>query len=371
MSTRQKVKLGVIGCGDVSIGYYFPEIVSLVEENKADLIAVCDISEERAKRVKEKFKAKEYYLKYDEMLRRADIEAVINLTNISQHVKVSLAAIKMKKHVFSEKPIAIKLQDANVLIEEAKRVNVKLVCAPAITLAPRNQWVKEIVRKGGIGKACFVRAHGSHGGPADFDDFITDPTWFYKEGGGPDFDMAIYQLHLLTDIIGPAKKVFTFRGIAIPEVIIRSGIAKGKKIKVETADNTMFLLDFGEARFGVIDGSYCMKAVKGPSVEFYGSEGTIYLADWRDETVPPIEAYIEKKELGLRGWINPFPVPARRSFPITPMRLGDGVRHFVECINQNTQPLLSGEHARHVLEIILKGRESAKRGQAMDLTTTF
>jgi len=367
----KKVKLGIIGCGDIANSVYLPEIISLVEESKVDLIAVCDISEERAKEVKEKFKAKEYYFDYNEMLRKADIEAVVNLTNITQHSTVSLSAIKMKKHVFTEKPIATELQDADILIEEAKRANIKFVCAPAIILAPRNQWVKEIICKGGIGKVCFIRAHSSHSGPADFDDFITDPTWFYKKGGGPDFDMAVYQLHLLTYIMGPAKKVFNFRGTAIPEVIIKSGIAKGKKIKVEVDDNIMFLLDFGESRFCVVDSSYCMKAVKGPSVEFYGSEGTIYLAGWEDEKAPPIEAYIEKEEFGLRGWVNPFPMPVRRSFPIAQMSLRDGLRHFVECITQNTQPLLSGEHARHVVEIILKGRESAKCGQAMSLMTRF
>jgi len=367
----KNVKLGVIGCGDVSINYYFPVIVSLVEEKKVELVAVCDNLEERAKRAQEKYKAKEYYLDYNEMLKKADIEAVVNLTNIPNHATVSLTAIKLKKHVYTEKPMATTLEDANILIEEARIYNVKLGCAPSTILGERNKWAKEIISKGGIGKVCFARAHGSHGGPASFDDFVTDPTWFYKGDGGPDLDLAIYQLHLLTYLIGPVKRVFSFRGIAVPEVIVRSGIAKGKIINVETDDNIMIILDFGENRFGVVDASYCMKAVKGPSIELYGSEGTIYLADWRDKTVLPIEAYIEKEELGIRGWVSPFPIPGRRKFPIGPMSLGDGLRHFIESILQNEELLLTGEHARHVLEIILKAREAANKGGVIDVVTIF
>ncbi len=367
----ERVKIGVVGCGDVAIHRYLPEIVSLVREQKVDLLSVCDSVEERAKQAKEQFGAKEYYSDYGQMLEKSSIEGIVNLTSIPKHFEVSLSAIKANKHVYTEKPMANRLEDASILVEEANRVKVKFACAPPIILAPRNRWVKEMIHKGSIGKVCFIRAHSSHCGPASFDNFLTDPTWFYKEGGGPLYDMGIYQLHLLTDIMGPAKKVFSFAGVAIPEVVVRSGIAKGKKIDVTTHDNIMILLDFGEARFASIDGSYCVKAEKVPAVEFYGSEGTIYLANHKQKEIPPIEAYIERKEFGLRGWVNPCPVPPRRSFPLAPMNLGDGVRHFVECIIEDTQPLISAEHARHVVEIMVKAVESAETGRAMDLFTRF
>ena len=56
----RKVKIGVVGCGDVAFRSYLPDIASLTKE-KIDLVGVCDIAEERARKAVEEFKAKEYY----------------------------------------------------------------------------------------------------------------------------------------------------------------------------------------------------------------------------------------------------------------------------------------------------------------------
>ena len=47
------------------------------------------------------------------------------------------------------------------------------------------------------------------------------------------------------------------------------------------------------------------------------------------------------------------------------------VKHLVECVNENQHPILSAEHARHALEIMLKAIESARSGRALELRTTF
>ena len=355
----KKVKLGLVGCGDVARRYYLPVIAST---NEIDLVCVCDVVEERAKRIKEQFSVKEYYLDYREMLQKADIEAVAVLTNPQYHFLLSLEALKAEKHVYTEKPMSSNVEEANVLITEAKKRGVKLFAAPAVILSPTNQQIKKIIRRGLIGKVCFACVHSSHGGPASWKDFATDPTWFYKKGVGPLYDLGIYALHTLTGIIGPAKRVTAFSGISIPEVIIRSGVAKGKKIKVEVDDNTLLLLDFGENTFAYVDATYCMKARRGPATMFYGSEGVIISGPFG---TGPLEVYTEKEEvIGMRGWIT----PKDGNSSWTP---GNGILHLTECIREDKQPVISGEHARHVLEIMIKAYESAKTGQAQRLTTTF
>ena len=212
---------------------------------------------------------------------------------------------------------------------------------------------------------CFVCAHSSHNGPASWENFTTDPTWFYKKGAGPLYDLGIYALHTLTGILGPAKRVTGFSGISIPEVIARSGVVKGKKIKVEEDDNTLLLLDFGENTFAYVDATFCMKVSRGPGTVFYGSEGVITSGGFG---AGPLEVYTEKEELGIKGLITPYyPIGA-----IEPVwDLSYGIVHFAECIREDKKPIISGEHARHVLEIMLKAYESAKSGQAQRLATTF
>jgi len=356
----KKVKIGLVGCGDVAKKYYLPAITST---DKIDLVSVCDLVEERVKKIKEEFGAKEYYLNYSEMLQKADIEAVVILTNPKYHFSLSLEALKAGKHVYTEKTMGFTLEEADTLIKKAEEMGVKLAAAPAVILSPVNQQIKKIIEKGLIGKTCFVCAHSSHGGPASWDNFTTDPTWFYKKGAGPLYDLGIYALHTLTGILGPAKRVTAFSGISIPEVIARSGVVKGKKIKVEADDNTQLLLDFGNNTFAYVDATFCMKANRGPATVFYGSEGIITSGAFGQG---PLEVYTEKEEVvGMRGWITP---PEARKPNWT---LASGVIHLAECIREDKKPVISAEHARHVMEIMIMAYESAKSGQAQNLTTVF
>jgi len=361
----KKVKIGVVGCGDVAFRSYLPDIASLTKE-KIDLVAVCDAAEERARRAAKEFKAKEYYLDYSEMLEKADIEVVVNLTDMLHHAPFSLLAIKAGKHVYTEKPMATTLEEADTLIKEAAKAGVKIASAPPVMLSLAVEQAKEIINKGTIGKVCFVCAHSSSAGPALWEEYSSDPTWFYKKGAGPLFDLAVYSLHAITGILGPVKKVTAFSGIAIPERIIRGDTARGKTIKVEVDDNTLMLLDFGDVTFAYVDGTFCMQATKSPAIEFFGSEGTVTLNPYYYGEGPPMGLYAKKKEFGLKGWSTPVAVRAEETYS-----LGDGVEHLVDCINQGKEPIISAEHGRHVLEITAKAYESAKSGRAQKLATTF
>lgn len=359
---KEKVKVGLVGCGVVANRYYLPAISSA---DGIELTCVCDVVKERAREVMEQFGAKEYYLDYNKMLQKADIEAVVVLINAQYHFSLSLKALKAGKHVYTEKTMALTLKEADILIEEAEKRGLKLAAAPAVMLSPANQQIKKIIKRGLIGKVCFVCAHSSHNGPASWENFTTDPTWFYKKGAGPLYDLGIYALHTLTGILGPAKRVTALSGISIPQVTIRSGIAKGKKIKVEVDDNTLLLLDFGENTFAYVDATFCVKVSRGPATVFYGSEGVITSGGFG---AGPLEVYTEKEELGIKGLITPYS-PLGAVEPV--WDLSYGVIHFVECIREDKKPVISAEHARHVLEIMLKAYESAKSGQAQRLATTF
>lgn len=361
----RKVKIGVVGCGDVAFRSYLPDIASLTKE-KIDLVGVCDIAEERARKAAKEFKAKEYYLNYNEMLKKADIEVVINLTDMLHHAPFSLLAIKAGKHVYTEKPMAATLEEADTLIGEAAKAGIKIASAPPVMLSLAVQQAKRIINKGSIGKVCFVCAHSSSAGPASWKEYSSDPTWFYKKGAGPLFDLAVYSLHAITGILGPVKKVTAFSGIAIPERIIGGGAAVGKTIKVEVDDNTLMLLDFGDITFACIDGTFCMQASKSPDIEFFGSEGTVTLNPYYYGEGPPVGLYAKKKESDLKGWSTPVAAQAEETYS-----LGDGIEHLVDCITQDKGPIISAEHGRHVLEIIVKAYESAKSGQVQKLTTTF
>ena len=357
-----KVRFGLVGAGDVASHTYLPGIASFPN---VELVAVCDVIEERAQWAKETFGAEETYTDCKEMLEKADIEAVVDLTPISEHGKVNLETLEAGKHLYTEKPMATTMEDADAMLETARRMGVKLACAPPVLLTPLNIALKRLIGEGVIGKVAFVRAHSSHFGASEFLGYLSDPTWFFKPGGGPIFDMGVYAVHTLTGLLGPAKRITALSGIAIPERLVRSGPAKGQIIQVEEDDNTLMLLDFGESTFAVIDATFCVHATKGPSTEFYGSLGVLNINSRAFDA--PVELYIVDREHDVKGWCTPD-LGIR---PDTRWTLGHGVAHLAECILEDKGPAISGEHARHALEIMIKAKESARQGRALELETTF
>jgi len=351
-----------MGIGDVASHTYLPGIVSFAN---VELVAVCDIVEERAQWGKEEFGATESYTDFEEMLAKADIDAVVDLTPISEHGSLNRKVLQAGKHLYTEKSMATTMEDADAIVEEARKAGVKLACAPPVLLSPLNVALKQLIGGGTIGKVAFARAHSSHFGASEFLGYRSDPAWFFKPGGGPIFDMGVYAVHTLTGLLGPAKRIAAMSGISIPERLVRSGPAKGKIIQVEEDDNTQILLDFGDATFGIIDATFCVHATKGPRTEFYGSLGVLNINDYGVD--PPVELYLVDREHDVKGWCAPeLGIPRGGRWT-----LANGVEHLAECILEDREPQISGEHARHALEIMIKAKESARQGRTLDLETTF
>lgn len=365
----------MVGAGDVAQHTYLPGLARQHAAGTLEFVALCDQLPGRADALADRYGVPHRYTSYQRMLAEAPIDAVVNLTPPTFHADAIVQALAVGKHVYSEKPIALSIADADRVIEAAKRAGLVLAVAPALMTHPDMREVRDLIRQGLIGKVCYVRARGSHPGPAWLLDYRTDPTWFYQPGAGPVYDLGIYPLTYVTAFLGPAKRVFAFSGIAIPERDVRAGTARGKVIRVGVDDNTPIQLDFGDACFAQIDASFVVFSSKGPRCEIAGSKGVINLA--ADAGEPPYEVFLDLPERGLRGWLTPEQVYRGRLNPPRPARdqvdwsLASGVEHFVRVIEGQDELLLRPEHARHVLEIILMAYESARQGRTLELTTTF
>lgn len=354
----EKIKVGLVGCGVIANSIYLRGIVGTPT---AELVAVCDIVEERATAASVEYNAPQVYFNLDEMLEQSDLEFLVNTTHIQAHYDVNLKALRAGKHVYSEKSMTTSVEETTTLIEEAKRRNLKLGAAAATMLGSVNQKIKELIQVGAIGKVAFAKARHSHEGAAYFPYWATDPTWFYKPGGGPMLDLGVYALHTLTGILGPAKRVTCLAGISDPVRYVRGGPYKGKRIDVETEDNILVMLDFGNATFAFVDGTFCVRAATGPRLEIYGSKGTITVPGERGA---PLRMFRENLDLGIRGW--------------TELEIGDhnnwftgAIGHMIDCILEDKQPIVSAEHARHVIEIMTKAMEASREGCTLALETTF
>lgn len=368
------IRVGVVGCGDVAQHTYLPGLEHLHRDGRLDLVAVADIAPGRAAASAQKHSIPHFFTSTEALL-DSSVDLVVNLTPMQAHAEVTLAALAAGKYVYTEKPIATSLEDANAIMAAAKETGLTVGAAPALLLHPDIQQTLRWLWADVIGRVSFVRARASNPGPDRITDFLTDPTWFHQNGGGPLFDLGIYPLHVITGALGPVQRVTAFSGISLPDRVVGFGAAKGRTIQVESDDNTHLLLDFGNATFASIDATYCVLSSQGPRMEFYGATGVMNLASTVDE--PPIQLFLTDDVNGLRGWITPEKVyrgrvnPPRRPADPPVYSLVNGVAHMVDVLEDRSPLLLTAQHAVHVLEILLAVQQASREGCAVTLQSSF
>jgi predicted dehydrogenase len=363
------LKLGVLGAGVIATADHgvLSHLGPIGDE--VEVVAIADTLFDRAERAAREFGIPRAFGRLEDMLDGADMDAVLNLTAIPAHGSTNRAILAAGKHLATEKPLATTIEDADAILEIASRQDLAVVVSPPNMLYPTRSEARRLVAAGVVGKVAFARVRASHGGPAS-GAWPTDPTWFYQKGSGPLFDMGVYGIHEITGILGPARRVVAFSGITEPARTVHGGPYRGKRIEVTADDNTLLMLDFGGATFAVVDGTFNVNAARSPKIEIFGREGTINIGDIREESAP-LEVFCVDAVSGLSGWV----APTLREHAATERRLGALRRavlvdHLIDSID-GAPVVLSGDHARHALEIMLKADESARTGRALDLVTTF
>jgi len=368
----EPIGIGVVGAGDVALKLYLP-VITEIDPKQAWLAALCDADEQRALRAQQMFGGRHIFSDYRDLLACPDVDVVVNLTSHKVHAEINLATLEVGKHLYTEKPMATTLEAADLIVKNAAAAGVALAAAPAIVLDPQVSFTRQLYTEGKLGRMCFARVHGSHEGGTLHGHYY-DCSWYHQgsEGGGPLFDTGVYALHTITGVLGPALRVVAFSGLCIPERHVAAVWQEGFEpynITADVDDNVLMMLDWGDGLFGQVDVSHCMLASQGPWSEFYGSKGVVVSGAGeapRNEGEPLLQLYMEPLGFERRGWFKPYPDRGAHRWHI-----GHGVPSFIEAIHAGTKPANSGEHARHVIEIIEKAIESSKTGQVLDLTTVF
>lgn len=362
--------LGLIGCGDVAFRTYVPGIQN--EAARARIVATFDPVIARARKAAALFPGATAYDTFEPFLRNSELEGVFNLTPAPLHAEITGKAFDHGLHVFSEKPIAASVAEGQALAERARQEKLVYLCAPATMATDRFQWIREFMIEGRMGKPTVAMGQMANLGPANWRQYTGDPAVFYKPGVGPILDIGVYVLHGITGLFGPAKRVQSFAGIAIPERTVLIPRIMGERITVETPDVSMIQLDFGNNSFAQVLSSFAVPGSQAPAMEVHGSDAslTVWPEDWYD-AAGPIDYYQrDASAAGLQGWQRKIRPPAPVGHAGEQL-IGTGPRHFVDVLEGERKPILTADHAIHVLDIILSSSESARSGNAIDLKTTF
>jgi predicted dehydrogenase len=352
-----RLKLALLGPGDVAQRDYLPEFHRIAD--RAELVAVCGRGEARAREVAARFGVPAWYTDAARMLASEEIDAVVNLTPIQAHAETTLAILRAGKHVYSEKPAAGSVGEAEAIRDEAARRGLVLVCAPSVLLFPQVVHARRLLADGAIGPVHAALGRG-YGGVPPWAGYPSDPSQFFAVGGGSLADMGVYPLHALTGLLGPVERVSAMAARAREEFTIGDGPYAGRRIPIEVADNWHLLLNLGGERLASVTANNVAQASRAPQLEIFGLGGTIAL-DLLDVSAP-VEVFTPED-----GW---------RSEPVPHERAGGpdhilGVEHLVECVRTGAVPVASVDHAIHVLAILEAATESAATGRTVAPARTF
>jgi predicted dehydrogenase len=335
---------------------HFPGYLEIPAQ--AQVVAVCDKNPKAVENIVAKSGAKGYS-SYEELLADPSIDAVDLCLPHNLHGPVALAALRAGKHVIVEKPFTIDLAQADLVIAEAKKKNLKLMAAENMRFIKAYDVAKKLVDSGVIGDLCSVR--GYTGGPGGDQ---TDPSnWRIKaaeSGGGTMMDDGIHIFYLFNWFVGPAKSIY-----AVTTKYNKSNVG-------DVEDNAVGTLKFANGALGIFGFSTTTDSPWTEELQLFGTKGSIFV-DFLASN--PLRVYSTVRRSTNRAdwwshygdvsWEYPYVEHSTVEWVTASMRRE--VQHFVDCILNDKQPLVSGEDGKKAVALCLRAYESARHGKEVDV----
>ena len=238
LENNKKLRVGVIGCGRISVMHF----VSIGSIDEVELVACCDIKKERADAAAKEYGVKAY-TSYEEMLDTENLDAVHLCLPHHLHCKVAIAAFERGVHVLTEKPMDIDYASAENAVKRAKELGVTFGVIFQCRYNNSAKLVKDAVTSGRLGKVISARSTLTWTRP---DDYYASSDWkgtWDKEGGGVVIDQAIHSIDLTRWVIDSEV-----------ESVSCSMANRGHEL-VDVEDSAEGLVTF---KNGVKYGFYCM-----------------------------------------------------------------------------------------------------------------
>lgn len=332
----KKIRLALVGCGRISKKH-----IAVAQQLGSDLelVAVCDIELDRAKRVAAETGATPYQ-DIKEMLAHEKLDLVSILTWSGNHAQLALECVGKVPNIVVEKPMALRMQDADELIRRCDAEKTRLFVVKQNRYNPPVVALKQAVDQGRFGRLLIgtIRVRWMR----DQSYYSQDAwrgTWAWD--GGVLTNQASHHVDLLTWIFGPVESVF-----ARTETFLAD---------IEAEDTGVAVLKFKSGALGIVEATTCArpKDLEG-SISVLGEKGTVEIAGFAVNEVRtwqfanPTEE--DKKRLQLAT--NP------------PDVYGFGhvafMRDVITCIRENRSSMIDGLEGRRSIELINAIYESAE-----------
>ena len=343
----KKTKLAILGAGFVS-DIHMESYHRFVPE--AEIVAVYTRNAEKAKAFAEKHHIPNWYDDMDRLINESGCEVVdICLPNFL-HAEATLKAAAAGKHIIIEKPLAVTLEEADTMIAACKKAGVKLMYAEELCFAPKYERVRHLVNEGAVEKVYMLKQSEKHSGPHS--------DWFYDinlAGGGVLMDMGCHAIQWCRWMLKNEKVISVYATM--------NTVLHNKRTNAE--DNSVVIIEFESGVTAVLENSWAKHGGMDDRCEVYGTGGVIYADLFMGNAAITYSkegyGYAMEKAGTTAGWsFTVFEEAFNQGYP-------QELKHFIECIQQDTDPLVTGEDGRAVLEIIYAAYASAGQGKKIML----
>ncbi len=367
MEKIQPVKTVVIGCGMIS-NIYLRNLKNLF--HSIDLIGVSDIRRESAEE-----KAKIYgiprVMTLEEIEASDEAELVVNLTGPDVHYSVIKQMLMAGKHVFTEKTLAITLEEGKELVHLAGEKGLYLGAAPDTILGAGIQTAKKAIDSGFIGKvtSCFASINRNH-------PLLSESFRFIQNGPGGAFpmDVGVYYVAALLSLLGPVERVSGFSVQAPVHEKEFFFMDNRERWQLEGSNLITGTMQFKNGALGVVHFNGLNINQEVPLLYIYGTEGILQLGDpntfcgevklIREMGEPCILPFTH----GYDGSVvldNPTP------YEYTYGHRGVGVAEMAWAIRRGRKCRCSKEFALHTMEVLCGIEQAFAEGKTYVMTTDF
>lgn len=342
------LKFALIGCGRIS-----PNHIAAALDNNLEIAALCDIDPTKIDNLMSKFSLSnntKRYIDYQDMLLKEKPDLVAICTESGKHSAIALDCIDNGINLIIEKPIALSLEDADKIIERAKKKNVKVCACHQNRFNKCIQKIKEALEDGRFGRLLYGTAHVRWNRGNDYyQQALWRGTW--EQDGGALMNQCIHNIDLLRWIMG--DKISEVVGVT--DNLMHSSI--------ETEDFGMAIIKFANGSYGFVEGTTNVypKNLE-ETLYIFGEKGTVKVggksvnkieewlfADMADNPIEIKDKYCE----------NP---PNVYGFGHKPL-----YKDVIEAIEKDREPYITAEDGRKAVELVLAIYKSSVDGTAVKL----
>src|SRR5215470_9858977 len=325
------VRVGLVGSQFVSSIH----LEALRAVPGAEVVAVASATEAHAREFAGRHGIRRWFTDFRKMYELPDLDLVVLGLPNDLHCEATVAAAAAGKHIICEKPLCLNLAEADRMIEACRKAKVKFMYAEELCFTPKYVRMKQLLDSAALGHPVLLKQSEKHDGPHAPHFWDVD-----RAGGGVTMDMGCHAIEFFRWMLGrpPIKSVYAQMGTHV------------HREKTHGEDNAILILEFANGAMAIAEESWTKLGGMDDRAEVHGSKGVAFADLLHGNSIETYSSvgydYAVEKAGSTVGW----------SFTIYEEIWNYGfvheMAHFVDCVKDDKQPLVTGEDARAVLEVI-------------------